>query len=164
MPDPSFDIVSEVDLQELRNAFQQAQREITTRFDFKGTGSSLELDDSTPSFTIRADTEGKVEAVLDVLKDKLVRRQVSLKALDPKKIEPASGSTYRQVIAVTQGIVDERAKALTKQIRDSKLKVQAQIQGDRVRVTGKKRDDLQAVIALVKGLDLDFAVQFINYR
>ena len=139
MPDPSFDIVSEVDVQELRNAAQQAQREIATRFDFKNSGASLELDDKVPAFTLRADTEARVAAVLDVLKDKLVKRKVSLKALQPGKLEPAAKSTFRQVVAVSQGIADERAKALTKEIRDLKLKVQAQIQGQQVRVTGKAR-------------------------
>lgn len=164
MPDPSFDVVSEVDLQELRNATQQAQREIATRFDFKGTGASLELDDKAPSFTLRADTESKVAAVLDVLKDKLVKRHVSLKALDPQKVEPAAKGTFRQEVAVVQGISDERAKALTKGIRDLKLKVQAQVQGPIVRVTGKKKDDLQTVIAHLRSLELDYPIQFTNYR
>jgi len=164
MPDPSFDIVSEVDVQELRNAAQQAQREIATRFDFKNSGASLELDDKAPAFTLRADTEARVAAVLDVLKDKLVKRKVSLKALQPGKLEPAAKSTFRQVVAVSQGIADERAKALTKEIRDLKLKVQAQIQGQQVRVTGKKKDDLQTVMARVRELDLDYPVQFTNYR
>jgi uncharacterized protein YajQ (UPF0234 family) len=164
MPDPSFDVVSEVDVQELRNANQQAQRELATRFDFKGTDSTLELDDSAPSFTLRANTETKVRAVLDVLKDKLVKRHVSIKALDARKIEPAAGGAFRQLVAVTQGISDERARALAKEIRNLKIKVQAQIQGDRIRVSGKKKDDLQAVIAHVKSLDLDYPVQFINYR
>jgi cyclic-di-GMP-binding protein len=164
MPDPSFDVVSEVDVQELRNATQQAQREIGTRFDFKGTRSSIELDDQGPSYTLRSNTEVKVAAVLDVLKDKLVKRHVSLKALEPKKVEPAAGGTFRQTVAVIRGISDERAKAITKEIRNLKLKVQAQVHGDRVRVTGKKKDDLQAIIAHLKTLELDYPIQFTNYR
>ena len=164
MPDPSFDVVSEVDVQELRNAVQQAQREIATRFDFKGTGTSVELDDAAPAFTIRAATEPKVGAALDVLREKLVRRHVPLKALQPSKVEPAAGGTFRQHVAVTQGISEDRAKALMKEIRNLKIKVQAQIQGGQVRVTGKKKDDLQAVISHLKSLDLDYPIQFTNYR
>ena len=165
MPDPSFDVVSEVDVQELRNAHQQAQREISTRFDFKGSGAAIDLDDNAPSFTLRADTEARLAAALEVLKEKLVKRHVSLKALDPRKVEPAGGGKFRQLVPVTQGIADEKAKALVKEIRSLKnLKVQAQIQGNQVRVTGKKKDDLQAVITHVKSLDLDYPVQFTNYR
>ncbi|MFB5191493.1 YajQ family cyclic di-GMP-binding protein [Alicyclobacillus fastidiosus] len=160
--DASFDIVSKVDLQEVNNAVTQARREIETRFDFKGSKSEIRLEDE--SLTLISDDEYKLSQVLDVLQTKLVKRDVSLKALKPGKIEPASGGTVRQVFSLQQGIDQTVAKQITKLIRDSKLKVQAQIQGDQVRVTGKNRDDLQQVIQLLKSEDIEAPLQFTNYR
>ncbi len=160
--DASFDIVSECDLQEVGNAINQAQKEIETRFDFKGSKSSIELNGA--QITLIADDEFKLDAVIDIVKTKLVRREVSLKSLEYGKIEPASQGTVRQVITMKQGIAQEVAKTIIKLIKDSKLKVQASIQGDQVRVTGKSKDDLQAVISLLRGSDLPVELQFVNYR
>ncbi|EPZ46201.1 YajQ family cyclic di-GMP-binding protein [Alicyclobacillus acidoterrestris] len=160
--DASFDIVSKVDLQEVTNAVTQARREIETRFDFKGSKSEIRLEDE--ALTLISDDEYKLSQVLDVLQTKLIKRDVSLKALKPGKIEPAAGGTVRQVFALQQGIDQNVAKQITKLIRDSKLKVQAQIQGDQVRVKGKNRDDLQQVIQLLKSADIDVPLQFTNYR
>ncbi|GEO24878.1 YajQ family cyclic di-GMP-binding protein [Alicyclobacillus acidoterrestris] len=160
--DASFDIVSKVDLQEVTNAVTQARREIETRFDFKGSKSEIRLEGE--ALTLISDDEYKLSQVLDVLQTKLIKRDVSLKALKPGKIEPAAGGTVRQVFTLQQGIDQNVAKQITKLIRDSKLKVQAQIQGDQVRVTGKNRDDLQQVIQLLKSADIDVPLQFTNYR
>lgn len=160
--DASFDVVSKVDLQEVNNAVVQARREIETRFDFKGSKSEIRFDDEV--LTLISDDEFKLSQVLDVLQTKLVKRDVSLKSLKPGKIEAASGGTVRQVFTLVQGIDQDAAKRITKLIRDAKLKVQAQIQGDQVRVTGKSRDDLQQVIQLLKSEVDDVALQFTNYR
>nr|NNM90947.1 YajQ family cyclic di-GMP-binding protein [Bacilli bacterium] len=160
--DASFDIVSECDLQEVGNAVNQAQKELETRFDFKGSKSSIEQNGA--QITLIADDEFKLDAVIDILKTKLVRREVSLKSLEYGKIEPASQGTVRQVITMKQGLAQEVAKTIIKLIKDSKLKVQASIQGDQVRVTGKSKDDLQAVISLLRGSDLPVELQFVNYR
>jgi uncharacterized protein YajQ (UPF0234 family) len=160
--DASFDIVSESDLQEVGNAVNQAQKELETRFDFKGSKSSIEQNGA--QITLIADDEFKLDAVIDILKTKLVRREVSLKSLEYGKIEPASQGTVRQVITMKQGIAQDVAKTIIKLIKDSKLKVQASIQGDQVRVTGKSKDDLQAVISLLRGSDLPVELQFVNYR
>ena len=160
---PSFDIVSQVDMQEVRNAVDQSNREATTRFDFKGTDSHIELSDT--DMTLQSSTEDRLHALRQVLEEKLVRRQVSLKALDPGKVEEASKGTARQRIAIRAGIAQEHAKKLNKLIKDLGLKgVASQTQGDQVRVTGKKRDDLQAVIAACKGEDLGIPLQFENFR
>ena len=160
---PSFDIVSKVDRQEVDNAVQQTAKELSQRFDFRGTGAEIKWagDDGV---SLQAETEDRVLAALEVFKEKLVKRQISLKSLDAG--EPRqSGKTYRIDCKIIQGIESEKAKAISKRIRDEGLKgVQAQIQGDQLRVSGKKKDDLQAVMALLKGKDLDFAVQFTNYR
>ncbi len=160
--DASFDIVSKIDLQEVDNAVNQAQKELATRFDFKGSKSSVAFEDD--RIVIISDDEYKLASVYDILQSKCVKRGISLKALQPGKVEPASGGTVRQTISLQQGISQEVAKEITKTVRDSKLKVQATIQGDQVRVTGKSRDDLQAVIALLKAADLSVPLQFVNYR
>ncbi len=163
MADPSFDIVSKVDRQELDNAVNQASKELATRFDFRDTGASVTLSGD-EAVNVQADTEDRARAALEVLKEKLVKRDISLKSLDagePKQ----SGKTYKIDCKIIQGIESDKAKAISKKIRDEGPKgVQAQIQGDQLRVTGKKRDDLQAVIALLKSADLGVALQFTNYR
>jgi len=158
----SFDIVSKVDAQEVANAVAQARKEIETRFDFKGSKSDIKFDGE--SLTLASDDDYKLSQVLDVLQSKLVKREVSLKCLKPGKIEAASGGTVRQVFSLQQGIDQDHAKIINKLIKDAKLKVQSSIQGDQIRVTGKNRDDLQAVIQLVRSADLDVSVQFVNYR
>lgn len=159
----SFDIVSEVDLQEVDNAVNQTIKEITQRFDFKGSKVDVEIvkDDQ---IKVTADDEYKLKSVLDILQSKLVRRGVSLKFLDYGKIEPASGATVRQVIAIKQGIPSEKAKEIVAHIKKLKLKVQAQIQNEQVRVSAKERDDLQKVIQSIKSADFDLELQFTNYR
>jgi uncharacterized protein YajQ (UPF0234 family) len=163
MADSSFDIVSKLDHQEVDNALNQAQRELTQRFDFKNTGATIEWSGDT-AVEITANAEDRAKAVLDVFKDKLVKRNQSLKTLDPG--EPRqSGKDTKLTVALKEGISQEQAKKIGKLIRDEGPKgVKVQVQGDELRVTSKKRDDLQAVIALVKEQDYDFAVQFTNYR
>jgi uncharacterized protein YajQ (UPF0234 family) len=160
---PSFDIVSKVDHQEVDNALQQAAKELTTRFDFRGTGAEIKWSGE-EGVALQAETEDRVKAALEVFKEKLVKRNISLKSLDAG--EPRqSGKIYRLDCKIIQGIETEKAKAISKKIRDEGPKgVTAQIQGDQLRVTGKKRDDLQAVIALLKAADFDVALQFTNYR
>lgn len=160
--DFSFDVVSETDMQEVANAVQQAQRELITRFDFKGSKSSIEL--SGDEITLLSDDEQKLKSVIDVLESKLVKRKVSLKALDYKPIEQAAGATVRQKAKVVQGIETEKAKQIVKKIKDAKLKVQASIQGEQVRVSGRKKDDLQEALQLVKESDFGLPLQFTNYR
>lgn len=162
MTDFSFDIVSKVEKQNLEDAVNQAQREISTRFDLKNSKSSIELSDLT--ITIVADDEMKLKNVVDILQSKCVKRGVSLKALKYGKAEPASGGTLRQVVTCEQGIAKDRAKKLVEAIKAAKFKVSTQIQDEQLRVSAKSKDDLQKVIALVKGMDLDFPVQFVNYR
>jgi len=162
MSDFSFDIVSKVEKQSLEDAVNQAQREIATRFDFKNSKSSIEQAEST--ITIVADDEMKMKNVIDVLQSKCVKRGVSLKSLSYGKVEPAAQGTLRQVITVEQGIATDRAKKLVQAIKDAKLKVSTQIQDAQLRVSSKSKDDLQKVITLVKGMDLEYPVQFVNYR
>jgi cyclic-di-GMP-binding protein len=160
---PSFDIVSEIDHQEVRNAVDQANREATTRFDFKNTDSTIEY--SEKELVLRSSTEDRLRALYQVLEEKLVRRDVSLKVLDPKTIEDASRGAARQHIGLKAGIGQDEAKKINKLIKELNLKgVQSQIQGDQVRVTGKKRDDLQAIITACKESDLGIPLQFINFR
>ena len=160
---PSFDVVSEVDLQEVRNAVDQTARELATRFDFKGTGSSIELGDR--AITLTAPTEDRLAAVRTVLEEKLVRRDVSLKAVDYQKVEEASGGTARQRAGIVAGISSEKARDVNKAIKGLGLKgIQSQTQGEQVRVTGKKRDDLQAVIQALKAEDFGIPMQFTNFR
>ncbi|MEL6948516.1 MAG: YajQ family cyclic di-GMP-binding protein [Pseudomonadota bacterium] len=158
---PSFDVVSEVDLHELANAVDQANREVTNRFDFKGTGAEFALDES--SISLKAQVEFQLQQMLDILRQKLAKRGIDIAALEVK--DPVtSGSEARQTVLVRQGIDAALAKKLVKTIKDAKLKVQAQIQGEQVRVTGKKRDDLQSVIALLREADVDLPLQFNNFR
>ena len=160
---PSFDVVSEIDHQEVKNAIDQATREVTTRFDFKDTGTSIEL--GKDELTLRSSTEDRLRALRQVIEEKFVKRSLSLKVLDWGKVEEASGSTVRQNVKLKAGISTEAAKDLNKRIKALNLKgVQSQTQGDAIRVTGKKRDDLQAVIAELKGADLDYPLQFNNFR
>ncbi|WP_018133385.1 YajQ family cyclic di-GMP-binding protein [Effusibacillus pohliae] len=158
----SFDIVSNVDLQEVKNAVNQAMKEIESRFDFKGSKSSIELQEN--EIILVGDDEYKLNAVNDILQAKLVKRGVSPKSLQYGKIEPAAGGTVRQTVKLVQGIDQENAKKIVKLIKDSKIKVQAAIQGDQVRVSGKSRDDLQTVIQLLKQADFPIDLQFTNYR
>ena len=160
---PTFDVVSEVDLQEVRNAVDQARKEVTTRYDFKDTGSTVELEGS--EIRLHSSTEDRMKALVQVIEEKLVRREVSLKSLDYGKLEDAAKGTVRQTLKIESGISSENAKKVSKFIRDTGLKgIQAQIQGDQVRVSGKKRDDLQAVIAALKAEDFGIALQFTNFR
>ena len=164
MADSSFDVVSKVDRAELDNAVNQAAKEIATRFDFRGVGALVAWTDSKEAIEVGADTEDRAKAALEVLRDKVVKRGISLKAIDAG--EPrTSGKAIRIRVAIKEGITDENAKKITKLIRDEAPKgVHAQIQGDQVRVSSKKRDDLQSVISLLKDSDLDLALQFTNYR
>ena len=160
---PSFDVVSEVDRQELRTAVDQAQRELATRFDFKGTDSTIEQAELV--LTLRSASDDRLRAVRQVLEERLVKRGVSLKGVDYGKIEAAASDTVRQVVTITVGISSDKAREINKLIKDSGLKgVQSQTQGDQVRVTGKKRDDLQAVIAKLKAAELGVPLQFSNFR
>ena len=160
---PTFDIVSEVDLQEVRNAVDQANREASTRFDFKNTDSSIELGEN--ELVLHSSTEDRLRALHQVLDEKLVKRQVSLKALDPGKVEEAAKGAARQRVAIKAGISQDHAKRLNKFIKDLGLKgVGSQTQGEQLRVTGKKRDDLQAVIAACKDEDFGIPLQFNNFR
>jgi hypothetical protein len=160
--DNSFDIVSDVDLMEVSNAVQQALKEIRQRFDFKGSVSDIKLEKEI--LTLDSDDESRLKAVIDILTTKLVKRGVSLKALDYGAIQPATKGSVRQVVTVKKGIPSEKAKEIVKFIKGSGIRVQAQIQEDQVRVVGKKRDDLQAVIQAVKGQDFGLDLQFTNYR
>jgi len=158
----SFDIVSEVNRQEVRNALDQAQREIHTRFDFKGTDTSLSVDDDL--IEVRSASENRLKAAVDVLKEKLVRREVSLKALSEGPVLPAARGSSRQALHVRHGIDDEKARALSKFIRGLSVKVQTQTQGQQVRVMAKKKDDLQQVIRAIREHDFGIPLQFTNYR
>jgi hypothetical protein len=160
----SFDIASKVDLQEVLNAVQQATKEISQRFDFKGSKSSIDLNKDKHEITLVSDDELKLKTVVDILQTKLVKRGVSLKALQYGKVDQAAGNTVRQVVALQQGIPVEKSKEIVKIIKDSKMKVQAEIQKDQVRVKAKKIDDLQALIALLRGKDLGIHIDFLNYR
>src|SRR5512135_3499653 len=160
----SFDAVSKVDLQEVLNAVQQAMKEISQRFDFKGSKSSIELNKDKHEMTLVSDDESKLKTVIDILQTKLVKRGVSLKALNYGKIEQAAGNTVRQLVTLQQGIPVEKAKEIVKIIKDTKMKVQSEIQKDQVRVKAKKIDDLQLVMKLLKEKDLGVHIEFINYR
>ena len=162
MADASFDIVSKVDRQEVDNALNQTAKEASQRYDFKGTGASIEW--SGEAVLLKAESEERVKALLEVFKEKLVKRQVSLKTLDAGEPQ-ASGKEHRIVAKISEGISQENAKKVAKTIRDEGPKgVQAQVQGDQLRVSAKKKDDLQAVISLLKNADLDVPLQFTNYR
>ena len=160
---PSFDVVSEVDRQELKNAVDQAQRELANRFDFKNTDSSIEQKDLI--LTIRTSSEDRLRALKLLLEEKFVKRQVSLKGIDWGKIEAASGESVRQIVTVKVGISSDKAREINKLIKEKGPKgVSSQTQGEQVRVTGKKRDDLQEVMALLKSSDLEVPLQFENFR
>jgi uncharacterized protein YajQ (UPF0234 family) len=163
MADSSFDVVSKVEHQEVDNALNQAAKELSTRFDFRGTETRIEWQGE-ETITITSSTEERAKAAVDVFKEKLIRRDISMKAFDAGEPQ-ASGKTYKVSGSIKQGIDSENAKKITKLIRDEGPKgVKAQIQGDEVRVSSKKRDDLQAIIAMLKKADLDVALQFVNYR
>jgi hypothetical protein len=160
----SFDIVSEVNMQEVDNAINQARKEIAQRYDFKGSRSSIELNQKEKVVTIISDDEFKLKSVVDILQNKLIKRGVSLKALKYGTIEPAANTTVRQVVTLRVGIEKDDARLIVKMIKDSKLKVQAQIMDDQVRVSGKNKDDLQTFMAMLRNANLAFAMQFTNYR
>lgn len=162
--DHSFDIVSRVDLQEVSNAVQQAVKEIGQRFDFKGSKTGIELDKDKSEIILISDDEYKLRSVIEILKNKLVKRNVPLKTLLFGKIEKAAGETVRQTLTLQQGISTERAKEIVKLIKDTKIKAQAEIRKDEVRVRAKKIDDLQSVIAMLKSKEFDYNIEFINYR
>ena len=161
--DNSFDVVSKIDLQEVSNAIQQAIKEIHTRFDLKDSKSEIAMEGK-EAIVLSSIDEYKLKAVNDILQNKLVKRHVPLKGLDYGAVEPAAGSTVRQRVKLQQGIPIEKAREIVKLIKDSKLKVQAAIQGDTIRVSGKDRDTLQQVIAALKGKDFGIDMQFTNYR
>jgi uncharacterized protein YajQ (UPF0234 family) len=158
----SFDVVSKTDMQEVANAVQQAQKELAQRFDFKGSKSSIEQ--AAEELVLVSDDEGKLVSLKDILETKLVKRKVSLKALDYGKLEQASGGTVRQKVKIVQGIEIEKAKEIVKTIKDAKVKVQASIQSDQVRVVGRSKDDLQRAMTLVRETDYGIPLQFTNYR
>jgi uncharacterized protein YajQ (UPF0234 family) len=160
---PSFDIVSELDLMEVENAFNQARKELAQRFDFKGTSTELERQQD-GSILVKANSEGRAQAAYDVLLEKLARRGVPLEGLDPQAIEPASGGHVRQLVKLKKGIKQEDAKKIVTLAKESGLKVQASIQGEAVRITGKKKDDLQAIMQAVRGAQLGFPIRFQNFR
>ncbi len=159
---PSFDVVSKVQMHEVDNAVQQTAKEIATRYDFRDTQTSVERGDE--GIVLRSSSEGRLEAALNVLQEKLVRRKVSLKAIDPQPPEPSGGSAFRQLVKLNQGISGEKAKELVKFLKGSGLKVQAAIQSDQVRVTGQKKDTLQQAIAVIRNQDFGLELQFENYR
>jgi uncharacterized protein YajQ (UPF0234 family) len=164
MAESSFDVVSKVDHQEVDNAVNQTAKEVGQRFDFKGTGAAIRWSGDA-AVEITANSEERVKAVLDVFKERLIKRQVSLKALDHRDPQPAAGGTARLLVSIRQGITDDKAREIVKAVKASGPKtVHAQVQGDTVRVSSKKRDDLQAVIAALKAGDFGIPLQFTNYR
>ncbi len=160
----SFDVVSKLDLQEVENAVHQANKEMQTRFDFKGSVSRVEWDKKESKLTLFSDNDQKMRSVVDIIQTKLVKRGVSLKALDFQAMEAAESATVRQVVKMTQGIVSDKAKEIAKAIKEAKLKVQASIQGDQLRVTSKSKDDLQTAMAMIRNSDFGLPLQFTNYR
>jgi len=164
MSEHSFDIVSNVDLQEVSNAIQQAMKEIEQRYDFKGSKSGIELDKGNNEMTIVSDDEYKLKSVIDILESKLIKRKVPIKALDYGKVESALSGTVKQIVKLQQGIPTDKAKEIAKIIKTSKLKVQAEIQKDQLRVKAKSIDDLQTAISMLKEKDLGIHVEFVNYR
>ncbi len=160
----SFDIVSEVDFQEVDNAINQSLKEIIQRYDFKGSKSEINFNKKDNLITIASDNEFKLKSVIDILQNKMIKRGISIKAMKYGNIEPASGGTVRQDINLQNGIEKEDAKKIVKMIKDSKIKVQATIQDEQVRISGKDKDDLQAVMKLIRESELEFAFQFTNYR
>ncbi len=159
----SFDVVSKLNLQEVENAVTQANKEISTRFDFKGSVSKIDWDKK-EVLTLYSDNEQKLKSVIDILQSKLIKRGVSIQALDYQKLEAAEKSTVRQAVKMKQGIESEKAKAICRDVKDAKLKVQATIQGDQLRVTSKSKDDLQATMTFIRGKDYGLPLQFTNFR
>jgi cyclic-di-GMP-binding protein len=164
MPDNSFDVVSKIEMPEVVNAIQQATKEIQQRYDLKDSHSTIELNEREHQILLHSKDEFKLKAVVEILQNKLVKRNVPLKGLSYGTIIPAAGSTVRQEITLQQGISTEKARDIVKKVKDSKLKVQASIQGDFVRISGKDRDTLQQVIKLLRESDFGIDMQFINYR
>jgi cyclic-di-GMP-binding protein len=164
MPDNSFDVVSKIELPEVQNAIQQTMKEVITRFDLKDSKSTVELNEKENKIQLASKDEFKLKAVVEILESKLVRRQVPLKGLDYGPVIQAAGSTVRQEVSLQQGIPIEKARAIVKKIKDSKLKVQASIQGDFVRISGRDRDLLQSAIKLLRESDFGIDMQFTNYR
>lgn len=164
MADFSFDVVSKVNMAEAVNAVNQATKEMETRFDFRGSKSSIALDEKKGEITIIGDDEMKLKNVIDILQTKLIKRGIGLRTLEYGKMEDAAGGTVRQVITLKQGLPQDKAKQMTAAIRDAKLKVKAEIRGDEIRVSSAKKDDLQTVIQLLRDKDFDLELQFINYR
>ncbi len=160
----SFDVVSEIDLQEVDNAINQALKEIGQRYDFKGSKSSITFNQKEKTITLLSDDDFKMKSVLDILQGKFVKRGIPIKAIDYGTLEPAASGLVRRLLTLRVGIGKEDAKLIARMIKDSKVKVQAQIMDDQVRVTGKSKDDLQNVMTMIRGADLEFAVQFTNYR
>ena len=160
----SFDVVSKVDMQEVKNAVDQALKEIHQRFDFKGTKTELTLKEKEGELVIISDDDYKLKSVVDIVKAKLIKRSVSVKAFTFESVEPALGGTVRQLAKIQSGLSTEKAKEIAKEIKDGKFKVQTQIQGDQVRVLSKSRDDLQLVIGFLRSKDFGVDLQFINYR
>ena len=159
---PSFDVVSKIEMHEVENALMQAQKEVGTRYDFRGTDTELER--TTDGIVIRSNSKDRVDAARVVLQEKLVKRSVSLKSLDSQEPEPGPKGTFRQLIKLSEGIAIEKARDIVKHVKDTKLKVQASIQGDQLRIIGKKRDDLQTAIQTLKAHDFGVALQFTNFR
>ena len=164
MPDNSFDVVSLIEMPEVNNAIQQAMKEITTRYDLKDSKSHVELNEKEKKLTLSSSDDFKLKAVTEILQSKLIKRSVPIRNLTYGVVHPAAGSTVKQEVTLTSGIPIEKSRDIVKKIKDSKLKVQAAIQGDLVRVSGKDRDTLQQVIALLKSADFGIDLQFINYR
>ena len=160
----SFDVVSEVNMQEVKNALDQTAKELSQRFDFKGSKSRVTLEEEDKALVIVSDDDAKLKSVIDILQNKFVKRGISLKALDYGKVEAALAGTVRQRVAIRQGIASDKAKDISKAIRDGKYKVQVQIQGEQLRVSSKSRDDLQTVIAFLKAQDFEIPLQVTNYR
>lgn len=164
MPDNSFDVVSQLEMTEVLNAVQQAQKELITRYDLKDSKSSIELNEKDKKLTLASQDDYKLRAVTEILEQKLVKRKVSLKGLTYGTIIPAAGSSVKQEVTLQAGIASEKAKEIVKALKDSKLKIQAAINGDLVRVSGKDRDTLQQAIAFLRGKDFGIDLQFINFR
>lgn len=162
--DSSFDVVSEVNMQEVTNAVNQTRKEISQRYDFKGSKTEVELDTGANTIKITTESEFRLNSVVDILKTRLITRKVAIKNLQYGKIEDAAGGSVRQIVVIRQGIPADKAKQMVKDIKAEKLKVQAAIQGDSVRVSGKNKDDLQKVIGLLREKDYDLELQFVNYR
>lgn len=164
MPDNSFDVVSLIEMPEVNNAIQQAMKEITTRYDLKDSKSHIELNEKEKKLTLTSSDDFKLKAITEILQSKLIKRQVPVKNLTYGTINTAAGSTVKQEVTLTSGIPIEKAREIVKKVKDSKLKVQAAIQGDLVRISGKDRDTLQQAIALLKGADFGIDLQFTNFR